>query len=647
MKGKSLIIIAAAVVLAAVGFTACNKQNDGSTGLNVFVTDENGVIVTDKNGEALTEEWKTSVVYATDENGETYTNANGEKVTVKQTRPTITSVVIHSAPVLDDKGNAVTNKNGEIETVLQTNSYTKPVTQAVTDKNGEEMTHVNGAVVTENVTQVVTDPAGETQTDSSGEIQTEVVTERVTEYITHYQEVTLEPVQVTKDIIPNVTNPKTTGVHENPEYAPTETTKPKETFTVPEPKIAATLEKIQGMGGRVNDKYVKVIPLGSGSFAALGNTQSTDGSFEEFTQKGFYSYITKYDTDGNQQWICPIGSTGHTKMYDFAQLSDGSFIAVGESTASDLGFENADGKYFSVIVKISSAGNVLWYKHIGGTSTDYFTSVCATADGGFAAGGKFLSTDGDFAHLGLLGTDAVIAKFSADGEIEWSNKLGGSKNETLKAVACDSMGNIYAACHSNSDEYIKLGSASQNVVVAKYSYDGTLQWETIIEGSKTEEANDIFADDTGCTVVGRYASSDGCFTVNRGGYDGFVAHISADGQIDMLQTYGGLKNDNIYSIAKTDFGYTAVGLTESANRDFADIGNKGGTDGFILSINNAGKVVHVKSFAGSGNDAAYDICSLGGTRYAIVGETYSDNNDFTAITATNKGTAVLGIYQIY
>ena len=97
MKKKSLIIVAVIIVAATLLFAACNKQNDGHTWLNVYVTDENGNTVLDANGEPLTEEWITDIVYATDENGETYTNANGEKVTVKQTRPVITKVVEESA----------------------------------------------------------------------------------------------------------------------------------------------------------------------------------------------------------------------------------------------------------------------------------------------------------------------------------------------------------------------------------------------------------------------------------------------------------------------------------------------------------------------------------------------------------------------
>lgn len=634
MKGKALIPVAILLVAAALLFTACNKQNEGGTGINVFVTDQNGCTILGEDGQPLTEEWVTSVVYATDENGETYTNANGEKVTVKQTRPVVTSVVYHTYPLRDENGVLVTDKNGETTMVNQTVVFT----DNVTDKDGN------------NVTQAVTDKDGNNVTEESGEIVTEIVTEKRTENVTHTVEITLEH-QVTKhNTTKKSSETKTTSVLENPAYRTT-TEKDKTPITLPEQgKTAATLDWLKGIGGKKNDKFVKVLSLGSNSFVALGNTESTDGSFEELTQTGFYSFITKYDSDGKVIWTCPIGSSGHTRMYDFAQLSDGSFIAVGESKATDLGFENPDKAYLSVIVKISADGNVLWYKHVGGTATDYFVAVTATPDGGFAAGGKFLSTDGDFADLKLQGTDAVIAKFAADGTVQWADKIGGTANETLRGIASDESGNLYVACHSNSKEFIKLSTTSQNVVIAKYSPSGTQLWTNILEGSKTEEVNDIYADGTGCIIVGRYASSDGAFTVNRGNYDAYIARYTSDGQLDWLNTYGGLKNDNINSLTATSFGYAAVGFTASDNRDFADIGNKGGTDGFILSINSSGEIEHVKSVAGTGSDACNDICALDSKTFIIVGETYATDGDLANVTPAakkNNGTAFVGRYKIY
>ena len=651
MKGKALIPIAILLVAAALLFTACNKQNDGKTGINVFVTDENGCTVLGPDGEPLTEEWITSVVYATDENGETYTNANGEKVTVKQTRPVVTSVVYHTYPLRDENGELVTDKNGETTMVNQTVEYTV----AVTDKNGEK------------VTQPVTDKDGNSVTKENGEAVTELVTEKRTENVTHTVEVTLEH-QVTKHYTTKKSDKvTTTDVIDNPLYAPTTTEKDKPVIEFPEINIASTVDWIKGLDGQLNDKFSKVVSLGKNGFVALGISKSHKGGvFADFAQKGEYSFIAKFDADGNQKWICPIGSTEstpqsvdgtltsgitYTVLSDFDVLSDGSIIAVGNTTAASFpGVENPTYQLCTIIVRISPNGTVDWYKKLGSNAADSLNAVAATPDGGFVAGGSFLSADGDFAGLEFQGLDAVIVKFSSSGTVQWADNIGGSANDSVRSLACDKNGNAYVACHTNSKEYSKLSSVSQNIITAKYSSSGEQLWTKLLEGSRTEEVNDIYADANGCIIVGSYASHDGAFTVNRGGEDAYVARYTADGQLDWLRTYGGLNNDTVNAIAKTDFGYAAVGMTSSDNRDFGDIGNKGGTDGFILAINTDGEIEHVKSAAGSGNDSCNDICALDSKTFIVVGETYVKDGAFSSVPSVAKpknATAFYGRYKIY
>ena len=100
----------------------------------------------------------------------------------------------------------------------------------------------------------------------------------------------------------------------------------------------------------------------------------------------------------------------------------------------------------------------------------------------------------------------------------------------------------------------------------------------------------------------------------------------------------------------TSFGYALVGVSSSDNRDFADMGNKGGADGFILSIDAKGNTLHLKSFAGSGDDSCNDICALSGNTYIIVGETRKTDHDFASVkpaASENNGTAIVGKYKIY
>ncbi len=370
--GRIIVLIGLLLAVLAVLFAACRK-NDGHTGLFVYVTDADGNIATGADGEPKTEEWITSVEYATDENGKTYTNANGEKVTVKQTRPVFTKVVDVTGFSRDENGSVVTR-------VL-----TRTQTRDVTDKDGSA------------VTQAVTDKNGETVTQKGGEPVTESVTEVYTEKVTKVVEIGYEP---TKVVYSNAGKKTTVNYNQYTTAKPEKTTRAGNEATGGK-KVAATLDWIKGAGGSKHDRFVKVKPTGSDSFVALAKTASSDGDFD-MSKTDTYCVLVKYNDKGAIQWKCSLAAQRKSDIYDFDVLKDGSFIGVGYVM-------NENGRDFdSYLVKVSAGGAVEWTKHFSAGSTDYFTAVTATPDGGFVAGGRVHSTGDVFAELNVQGSDGVL-----------------------------------------------------------------------------------------------------------------------------------------------------------------------------------------------------------------------------------------------
>lgn len=631
MKAKSILIIATAVTLATLLFAACNKQNE-HTGLHVFVTDEHGNTVLDANGVPKTEEWKTSIVYATDENGETYTNANGDKVTVKQTRPSITQIIEVTDFSVGEDGKPVKGADGKYIYA----PVTKVVNVEVTDKNGNR------------VTQQVIDENGKPVLNANGQPASEVVTETVTEKVTNYIELTPDGTQKYYNVSEKTTKTKTTSIYDNPLYTEGKTKKPtKPAQTAPKAeKHVASNSWLQNLDASDNDTFADVEAIDSDSYVVLGNTESTDGIFEAFSQSGYYSFVAEYNKNGDQIWICPIGTKGHTKIHDIAVLNDGSIIAVGETNATDLGVK-IDSTFEAIIAKVSPDGALLWVKNYGGSATEYFTCVTETPDGGFVAAGRFKAADGTFASLGLKTFTPVFAKFDANGNVIWFDAFRGSGADAVNAIASDAQGNIYGACQIVSSDLDGKGNhGSADIGIIKFSADGAKLWTRMIGGRKSDVVNDIYAGASGCIFAGSYTSNDGDFTLNRGGKDAFIGFCDVDGNVKWLRTFGGIGSDTFNQIVSTSFGYACAGLSDSANRDLATIGNHGEYDGFIMSVNTAGNLEHVKSFAGSANDSVKAICKLDSKTYIAVGETYSRDKDFSLFD-TQKCSGVMGMYYIY
>lgn len=614
--GKIIVFIGLLFAVLAVLFAACRK-NDGHTGLYVYVTDADGNIATNADGEPKTEEWITSVEYATDENGKTYTNANGDKVTVKQTRPVFTKTVDVTGFSKDENGNIVTRQLTRKETRAVTNADGSAVTQAVTDKNGEAVTRKGGEPVTEPVT--------------------EVYTEKVTRVV----EIGYESTKV------SYSNPGKKTTVDYGQYTtakPDKTTRAGNEATVGK-KTVASLDWLKGAGGSKHDRYVTVKPTGGDSFVALAKTASSDGDFD-MSKTDTYCVLVKYNDKGNILWKCSLAAARKSDIYDFDVLKDGSFIGVGYVM-------NENGRDFNCyLVKASADGAVQWVKSFDTGATEYFTAVTATPDGGFVAGGKIRSNTDVFAGLNVQATDGALLKFDAAGNVKWKAKIGGSSHDEISALDADDAGSIYAAAHGQStDGDFKGSHGAYDVLIVKLSAGGEKQWSKLIGGSKSEEVNDIVANSNGCLFAGYYASSDGSFALNRGSADAFVGFCGAEnGTLAFLNTYGGLKADRFNGVTVTSFGYALVGISSSDNRDLAAIGNRGGTDGFILSIDAKGNVLHTKSFAGSGSDSCNGICRLKGDTYIIVGETRKTDHDFASVkpaASEDNGTAVVGKYRIY
>lgn len=648
MKAKSIFIIATALTVATLLFAACNKQNT-DTGLHVFVTDEHGNTVLDANGVPKTEEWKTSIVYATDENGETYTNANGDKVTVKQTRPSVTQIIEVTDFSVGEDGKPVKGEDGKYIYA----PVTKVVNVEVTDKNGNR------------VTQAVTDENGETVLNANGEPASEVVTETVTQKVLNYIELTPDGThKFYNSSTKKTTTAKTTSIYDNPLYTESKTkkpTKPAQTAPKAEKHVAANVW-LKNLDGSANDTFADVEAINADSYVVLGNTESKDGIFEPFAKQGYYSFVAKYNKNGDQAWICPIGYKGHTKIHDIAVLDDGSVIAVGEIAIATLGSElnkeiidecktklgfTPDALYEAIVAKISADGQLLWIKNYGGSVTEYFKCVTATPDGGFAAAGRFRAVDGTFSSLGLKTLTPVFVKFDANGNVQWYDAFKGSGADAVNSIASDAEGNIYGACQIVSSDLDGKGNhGGTDIGIIKFSANGSKLWVRMVGGSKSDIVNDIYAGASGCIFAGSYTSNNGDFTLNRGAKDAFIGFCDVDGNLKWLRTFGGIGSDTFNQIISTSFGYACVGLSNSANRDLATIGNQGEFDGFIMSVNTAGNLEHVKSFAGSANDNLNGICRLDSKTYITVGETYSKDKDFS-IFDTQKCGAVMGMYQIY
>jgi hypothetical protein len=130
-----------------------------------------------------------------------------------------------------------------------------------------------------------------------------------------------------------------------------------------------------------------------------------------------------------------------------------------------------------------------WAKIYGGESSDWVDSAAAAPDGGAYVGG---TTEG---ATGGSDDDIWVARVDSSGVIAWHRRLGSEQIEasvTLKAAAD---GGVFVLGQTRS------GLALHDVVLAKMSQDGVLEWQVLLTGSTEQEPRAMLATTDGGAIA--------------------------------------------------------------------------------------------------------------------------------------------------
>jgi arginine repressor len=214
----------------------------------------------------------------------------------------------------------------------------------------------------------------------------------------------------------------------------------------------------------------------------------------------------KLDSSGNVQWTKTIGGSYSDVANSIIQSSDGGYVVAGWTESFGAG------KTDIYVVKLDSAGNVVWAKTIGGSSYDFANSITQSSDGGYVVAG-YTSSFG-------AGGDIYIVKLDSDGNVVWTKTIGGSSEDVARSIIRSSDGGYVVAGYTGGyDIYIVKLDSSWNVL-----------WTKVIRGGHV--ANSIIQSSDGGYVV---ASS--IYGVGAGNYDFYVVKMDANGNTCFSQNY--------------------------------------------------------------------------------------------------------------
>jgi hypothetical protein len=294
-----------------------------------------------------------------------------------------------------------------------------------------------------------------------------------------------------------------------------------------------------------------------------------------------------------------------------------------------------------------------WNTFLGGSGTNYGTSITVDGNGNVYVGGYSSATWGTPVQAFGGGSDeAFAAKLNSSGELLWNTFLGGGWSNIGRAIAVDGNGNVYVGGYSNATWGMPVqafGGGSEDAFAAKLNNSGVLLWNTFLGGSGANEGNSIAVDGIGNVYVAGLSTATWGSPVRAfsGSQDAFAAKLNSSGGLAWNTFLGGSGNDRGQSIAVDGNGNVYVGGYSTATWGSPVRAFGGGEDAFAAKINSSGVLLWNTFLGGSGNDRGQSIAVdgngnvyVGGNSTAIWGspvQAFSGSSDAFAAELNNSG----------
>lgn len=272
--------------------------------------------------------------------------------------------------------------------------------------------------------------------------------------------------------------------------------------------------------------------------------------------------IVKLNSAGQMVWTKTLGGAGRDRAQDIIELSNGSFVVTGYTTSSPASY------YDAFLYKINSSGDSLWYKlySTGSFLYDDANSVRALSNGGFLMGGQSAN--------GANGFDQFLIRTDDSGNVLWTKKFGTAATDNIEYIA---VGNN---CFYLAGGTAGAGMGGDDGYVVKTDTVGNVIWAKTYGGSFPDDFHTVQITGDGGLIMAGTTSSTGPLQPNM-----WLMRTNSDGDSLWSNTYGGDNHDHGYSgIQSSDGGYVIVGHTGSFGFN--------GEDAYIVKTNSSGNVIN-------------------------------------------------------
>ena len=315
--------------------------------------------------------------------------------------------------------------------------------------------------------------------------------------------------------------------------------------------------------------------------------------------------LTKLDMNGNIIWQQLYSDSAQSYSSGKMILHNNAFYIAGQTNY-------ASGNVDALLLKIDTAGNLIWQKKFGSISTnESFAFIAADSSFGFMCNGFATASAGS-------GNDIYIARLDTAGNLIWSSNYGTLLNDVSMAIRRTPDGDFVLS----GDKQIPATSI-YNAYVLKIDTAGNTIWDADIVNIYNSGCRNIMVNHNGDYIlVGESA------TPTSNYFDVFVSKITQSGSVQWA-----------HAIPATDHGDAGFSIIEAVPDHYLITGYgynplDSNTDVVLLHIDSVGNEISKRYYDFAQLDFGFEISPSVYGGFLIAGTNYGNDDQYYLIYDT-------------
>ena len=269
------------------------------------------------------------------------------------------------------------------------------------------------------------------------------------------------------------------------------------------------------------------------------------------------AFVVKYNSLGKFQWVRAFpGTNSNTDGIGVTASSEGSlYMAIDFNIDIIIGDTTFTGHSDGLLLKLDTSGQFLWGEQIDGSYPNpvYMADVAVDGNNNCFVAGNFFHDSlsiGDTTLVSTGGEDIFLAKYRPDGTLEWVKQGAGSSKNEAYDVATDPEGNVFL-CGDYFTQAIfdTLLLVHGGAFIVRYDNQGNVQWGKSLGTTNGVKAFSVAAGPDGSiTMVGWYRGQimigDTTFTTGQFDLNALMVNYDKNGDFSWALQAGGINGSS-------------------------------------------------------------------------------------------------------